>query len=78
MERNTLKPTFKNGQKVVAVNAVPGSKFKNGQVYIVRRNRWLMNPVNNTGPHLYIGVNGIIGNFYRSSIFAPLKRKKKI
>lgn len=71
-----MKPTpFYSGQKVVAVDALPKSKFKNGTVYTVSECFWSINPVNGLGPFCYVGIVGH-GSWFRPSIFAPLEDLK--
>lgn len=64
---------FYAGQEVVAVNAAPGSKFKNGQDYIVAAIEYKINPANGTGPYWYIGIVGYNNGeaWYNPAIFAP-------
>jgi hypothetical protein len=69
-------PPFYPGQKIVAVDAVPGAYFKNGTIYTCRTCHWSINPVNGLGPFCYIGVYGYDGDWYRAAIFAPIEEAK--
>lgn len=72
MMENNYAP-FYAGQEVVAVDALPGSAFKNGQDYIVSAIEYKINPANGLGPFWYIGIQGFNNGeaWYRPSIFAP-------
>lgn len=63
---------FYVGQEVVAVDALPGSKFINGQDYIVAAIEYKINPVNGKGPFWYIGIIGHANGeaWFRPGIFA--------
>lgn len=67
---------FYAGQEVVAVNAHPKSKFKNGQEYIVATIEYKINPANGTGPYWYIGLVGHNNGeaWYNPRIFAPKQK----
>lgn len=64
---------FYAGQKVIAVDAIPGSKFINGQKYTVSSCVSRINPANGMGPFTYVGIVGHAdgGAHFRPSIFAP-------
>lgn len=68
-----LLSPFYVGQEVVAVDALLGSKFINGQDYIVSVIEYKINPANGKGPFWYIGIVGHAdgGAYFRPSIFAP-------
>lgn len=61
---------FYPGQRVVAVDAIAGSYFKNGNEYIVSSYAYKMNPVNG----LWFWYIGIVGShdWLRPGIFAPI------
>lgn len=61
---------FYAGQKVIAVDAYPQSKFKNGEIYIVSSCHLSINPANGKGPFAYVGIIGH-HDWLRPSIFAP-------
>lgn len=67
---------FYSGQRIVAVNALPGSAFINGQEYICSDCLWMRssNPIAKGKYFWYIGVVGHSngGCYYRQSIFAPI------
>lgn len=64
---------FYAGQEVVAVDAVPGSRFKNGQDYVVSACECKINPANGKGPFWYVGIVGHANGdaWFRPAIFAP-------
>lgn len=70
-----LLSPFYAGQEVIAVGAMPGSKFINGHDYIVSECVYQPspNPIANGKWFWYIGIvghnNG--GAYFRPSIFAP-------
>ena len=69
---------FYIGQRVVAVDAVPNSKIKNGQHYTISDCYYAPsgNPIANGKSYWYVGVVGFDNNCLRPSIFAPLEQKK--
>lgn len=69
---------FYAGQKVIAVDASPQSKFKNGITYIVSDCVSMINPANGLGPFVYVGIVGHAngGTYFRPSIFAPYEELK--
>lgn len=60
---------FYKGQAVIAVDAITGSRIKNGQLYTVANYEYRMNPVNGLWFY-YIDIVGH-GSWLRPSIFAP-------
>jgi len=66
---------FYIGQNVVAVDAVAGSRIKNGQNYIVTSCDYLMspNPIANGKYFWYVGVKGS-HKWLRPTIFAPIEQ----
>jgi len=64
------------GQLVIAVDAMPGSYFKNGTVYTVAAIEYKQssNPIANGAYFWYIGIIGHAGGVahFRPSIFAPI------
>jgi hypothetical protein len=72
MEEHNYAP-FYAGQEVVAVKAVEGSRFKNGNDYVVSAIEYKINPANGTGPYWYIGIVGHNNGeaWFDPKIFAP-------
>lgn len=74
---NNFAP-FYIGQKVVSVDAMPGSGFKNGQSYIVSSVEYKLgnqhHPIGRVTHYWYVGIVGWHdgGAYYRPSIFAPV------
>lgn len=70
------EPKFYPGQRVVAVDALPGAGFKNGKEYMVAAYEYKVssNPIANGKKFWYIGIVGFDngGCYYRPSIFAPI------
>lgn len=70
---------FYVGQKVVAVDAMPMSHFKNGQIYTVASIEYrLGNPNHPIGRITYYWYVGIVGHenggaYFRPAIFAPIE-----
>lgn len=77
MQQNNIAP-FYVGQKVVAIDAVTGSSFKNGQSYIVSAVECKLgnknHPIGSVTNYWYIGIVGFAdgGAHFRPGIFAPL------
>lgn len=71
-------PPFYVGQKVIAVDAMENSMFKNGTIYTVSAMDYhLGNPSHPIGRVTYYWYIGIVGHsdggaYYRPSIFAPI------
>lgn len=67
---------FYTGQRVVAVDALPGSFFKNGTEYVVSAYEWKSspNPIANGKYFWYIGIVGHANGsaYFRPGIFAPI------
>lgn len=61
---------FYAGQRVIAVDAMPESRIKNGQVYTVSCCHSSINPANGKGPFIYVGIVGH-HDWIRPGIFAP-------
>lgn len=72
------KDKFVPGMAVIAVDALAGSEFKNGQIYTVSAYEWKANPAHPLRKRFwYIGIvgnaNGVA--WFRPSIFAPIPNK---
>lgn len=73
--------SFYAGQKVVAVDAVLGSAFKNGQDYIIAAVEYKLgnrnHPIGRVTYYWYVGIVGFAdgGAYYRPGIFAPIEEK---
>jgi len=80
MEEINIAP-FYAGQKVVAVDAVSGSRFKNGQIYTVSAVEYKLgnqnHPIGRVTYYWYVGIVGFAdgGAYYRPAIFAPIEEK---
>lgn len=74
-------PPFYVGQRVIAVDAVIGAGFKNGQTYTVAAIEYrLGNPYHPVGRITYYWYVGIVGwenggAYYRPGIFAALEEE---
>lgn len=72
---------FYVGQKVVAVDAVSGSAFKNGKTYTVASIEYKLgnqhHPIGRVTYYWYVGIVGHAdgGAYFRPSIFAPIEEK---
>lgn len=68
---------FYAGQEVVAVDAMPGSAFKNGKDYTISAVEYKLgnssHPVGRVTYYWYVGIVGFAdgGAYYRPAIFAP-------
>lgn len=69
---------FYVGQKVVAVDAIEGSRIKNGQYYVISDCHYSPsgNPIANGQSFWYVGVMGFDNKWLRPGIFAPIEQKK--
>lgn len=67
---------FYVGQKVVAVDAMPTSRIKNGKCYTISTCHYSPsgNPIANGKSFWYVGVVGLDNNWMRPEIFAPLEQ----
>lgn len=72
---------FYVGQKVVAVDAVDGSAFKNGTHYTVSAVEYKLgnktHPIGRVTYYWYVGIEGHAnaGAYFRPGIFAPIEEK---
>lgn len=72
---------FYAGQKVVAVDAMEGATFKNGQNYVVSKVEYKLgnpsHPIGRVTYYWYVGIVGFSngGAYYRPTIFAPIEEK---
>lgn len=65
-----MNQPFYIGEKVVAVDALPGSLIKNGRPYEISACHYSSN---NGKMYWYVGVVGVNNNWMRPSIFASME-----